>query len=863
MKGNTMKVNTFRRMIALCVLTLLSAGALVSAATWTGAGGTNNWSTGANWDTNAAPGQYEPVAIGGNAAVNFDSGNAERSADTSLTGQAKLTAANRRFLHGANAPCTFTLADSAQVVQSGDYFIISQRHPCVFNQIGGSLSANINRGFFLTDNAAAAGSLYNLAGGTLNVLFVAQGDDWFNEFLGRAGAAGTFYVNGGQASFSVSNPTTLTRHIYIKNNSVLKVDSGLASFTGFRWFSIGRADAGEAKVIVNGGVLNITSRSDGAVIVGGENAQGRIDITGGALNIASPNGLWVGDGTNCKRAIVMQTGGDVTVDTDVVLGRVTTAIDTYYQMDGGTLTARDILLHANAHSSVKFVFNAGKITLDGDRTGIVNEAWFIAAPGTVVSYDAVNNKTTLSRIPYAHGPAPASGQVNAGTPASAGQVQVTLSWYTGLDTDPNGVPGQPNPAISTHRLYMSNGTASDPNLYFVGEIPAGTPVAAMASYGPMTLNMDRYYKWRVDEVAEPNTISGSVWSFSTPRALPVVLNIGPARELYGAGQTAQVTVTYASTSSAVTAVTWYLNGTAINPALHPNLSIAFSDSQSTLTIFSMSAAYEGLYSCAVTNAGGTSDPSGTAKAELKKLAAWYAFENDLTDLAADNDGTAVGAPAYISGMTGQSISLNGVDDAVSVARSIQDDFSIELWVKTTSTGGPGGWYEGRGLVDGEMPGAVDDFGAVVRGTKFGFGIGNPDTTISSTSDINDNQWHYCVATRDSVSGDMKVYVDGEMQASAAGPIGTKAASTGLSIGSLLNGGNYLAGQMDEVKLYNYPLDEQTIVLAYHAMTGESVCVESHRPEGRFDMNGDCVVNLADFVEFATAWLDCGLYPVCY
>ena len=45
-------------------------------------------------------------------------------------------------------------------------------------------------------------------------------------------------------------------------------------------------------------------------------------------------------------------------------------------------------------------------------------------------------------------------------------------------------------------------------------------------------------------------------------------------------------------------------------------------------------------------------------------------------------------------------------------------------------------------------------------------------------------------------------------------------------------------------------------------TGETVCVESNRPDPTFDHNGDCVIDLQDFALFVGNWLDCGLLPDC-
>jgi hypothetical protein len=420
-----------------------------SAVRWTGAAGTNSWSTAGNWDTGSVPTQNDSIAISGSAKVNYDvSGNIERSANTDLTGNVQLTVAGRRFLNGRNAACTFSLADNAALTHSGEYFIIGTGYPAVLNQTGGVITSSTSRGFFVTDSAAAAGSLYNLTGGTLNVTFTEATTDTARCSFPGNGGNGSFYVNGGQANFSVN--TAFERRVYMRRDCVLQIDSGSASFTGFRYFSVGRDDAGEAKVILNGGTLTISTRDDGAIVVGGQNAQGRIIINGGVFNIVSANGIWVGDGTGCKRAIVEQTEGTVNVSTDVVLGRVTTAVNTYYQMDGGTLTARDIQKHANADASVKFIFNAGKITLSGDRTALLNETWFEEAVGTVAEYDAVNNRTYISRIPYAHSPVPASGSAEVGSPLSGGTVAVTLGWTTGLSVDPNSNPGQTNSKITKH-----------------------------------------------------------------------------------------------------------------------------------------------------------------------------------------------------------------------------------------------------------------------------------------------------------------------------------------------------------------------------------------------------------------------------
>jgi hypothetical protein len=86
-----------------------------------------------------------------------------------------------------------------------------------------------------------------------------------------------------------------------------------------------------------------------------------------------------------------------------------------------------------------------------------------------------------------------------------------------------------------------------------------------------------------------------------------------------------------------------------------------------------------------------------------------------------------------------------------------------------------------------------------------FGVGNPDVTILSTSNINDNVFHHVVVTRNAATGAMVLYIDGAQQASATGPAGTRATPASLRIGSLQTNLNFFAGQIDEVRLFNAAL----------------------------------------------------------
>ena len=198
------------------------------------------------------------------------------------------------------------------------------------------------------------------------------------------------------------------------------------------------------------------------------------------------------------------------------------------------------------------------------------------------------------------------------------------------------------------------------------------------------------------------------------------------------------------------------------------------------------------------------------------LMANYNFEGGVLDTSgfANNAVTKTNV-TFVAGKVGaQAAQFDGVSSFIQIPVAVANDFSIAYWVKTTATGGAGQWYNGLGLVDGEIPGAAADFGLSLLGNKAAFGVGNPDTTITSTSAINDGQWHHVAATRNNASGAMKLYVDGNLQASLTGPVGTRSAPTGLRLGAMLPGGGFFSGTMDDVRLYNYQLSGSQVAALF-------------------------------------------------
>jgi hypothetical protein len=179
-----------------------------------------------------------------------------------------------------------------------------------------------------------------------------------------------------------------------------------------------------------------------------------------------------------------------------------------------------------------------------------------------------------------------------------------------------------------------------------------------------------------------------------------------------------------------------------------------------------------------------------------------------------NNGTINGATWNLSGKVNGCLNFNGVNNYVQVARDVTNDFSLAFWVQTTATGGAGTWRQGNGLVDGSVGVGTSDFGTALVGTKLAFGTGNPDTTLVSSTPINDGQWHYCVATRIHSSGSMQLYVDGVQQATATGTTSPLTAPASLRFGAIQSGGGFFKGNLDEIKIYNRALGSLEIAALY-------------------------------------------------
>ena len=392
------------------VCRLLSVIALPSLMLFLGTPGqaqTSSWngskadfSTSADWSAGVPTATTSLSITSGTATYSNTSTYLYRAATTTISGTGTLTITNNRFVNGYNGTGVVNVSGNGTLNQTGQYFVVANAGTGTFNQSGGTVNSTVSAGWFLSDNAGSAGS-YSLTGGSLNVsasgAFATNSN--YGVHFGKNSGTDVFDVNGGTANFKATAADVRT---YVSQGAKLEVDSGSATFNGFRYFTIGRnsGDGKTSQVVVNGGLFAITNLSTASgvngVSVGNGNA-GQITLNGGEMEVtgtaSSGAGLFLGDNST---GTVIQNGGLMSLNVDVILSRAANS-QGIYDMYGGELDALNITTGAGVNPI--FNFQGGDIYLTGDQTSILAQSWFEDAPGTVAVFDATEDKTHIYVTP--------------------------------------------------------------------------------------------------------------------------------------------------------------------------------------------------------------------------------------------------------------------------------------------------------------------------------------------------------------------------------------------------------------------------------------------------------------------------------
>ena len=173
-------------------------------------------------------------------------------------------------------------------------------------------------------------------------------------------------------------------------------------------------------------------------------------------------------------------------------------------------------------------------------------------------------------------------------------------------------------------------------------------------------------------------------------------------------------------------------------------------------------------------------------------------------------GTPGQAPTYvIKAMNGLPVvRFNTTNNTyLSFPRPVQDDFTIICVFQSTQGLYSGSYYyEGAGLVNGEVGGVINDFGTCLFANgAISAGTGNPDVSINSGAGYNDGNPHIFTFTRTEATGLISLYVDGSLVGTTSGGTQTLNTPAILVLGAQQTLINFLTGDIAEVQVFNTAL----------------------------------------------------------
>jgi hypothetical protein len=372
---------------------------------------------------------------------------------------------------------------------------------------------------------------------------------------------------------------------------------------------------------------------------------------------------------------------------------------------------------------------------------------------------------------------------------------------------------------------------------------------------------------------EPNTPEpirhiGNEWTFRTVPPLPVI-DVEPESTTVEVSQTA----TFSLTALNATLYEWFKVG-------DPDISMGSGAAMDTLEITNVQLGDEGQYYCTVSNSEGSVD-SVIASLWTKRLMGWWKLDNDGTDSVALE---VTGAPTHdaalpadpnfsTDGIDNQSYEFFG-DDRIIVIPGTSDFFNfyplgytVSAWVKNPNAG----W---GGIAGKQNEARTPDYGWVLNhngDTAYSTLRQTPSHDYGANVGLLDGDWHLVVGMFDAELGQVRFYADGVLEAqSGDGITGILGSDTDMCIGAeSTDGSSPLAGLVDDVRIWSYPLDPITIGLLYTDFNpGESVCVNQDDAWRYFDVIGEpgessyCRIDIEDFAELAIVWMECNLVPDC-
>jgi hypothetical protein len=185
--------------------------------------------------------------------------------------------------------------------------------------------------------------------------------------------------------------------------------------------------------------------------------------------------------------------------------------------------------------------------------------------------------------------------------------------------------------------------------------------------------------------------------------------------------------------------------------------------------------------------------------------------------------TGFWVPGVDNGKT--AVQFDGGTIFVSLTKSdtlpVSSAVSVSCWVKTSNIANYNYLIAKWGVANGTdtFQLRIDQTTGFVYWTVSSNGNYQPANDLNGTTSVADGKWHLITATYDGTTSN--VYVDGLLQSSLAVAGALFATASFVRLGGLSDGNltaNWLNGQMDDPRIYNYALSAKTIADMYKPAT---------------------------------------------
>ncbi|MFI5916262.1 LamG-like jellyroll fold domain-containing protein [Dactylosporangium sp. NPDC051541] len=180
------------------------------------------------------------------------------------------------------------------------------------------------------------------------------------------------------------------------------------------------------------------------------------------------------------------------------------------------------------------------------------------------------------------------------------------------------------------------------------------------------------------------------------------------------------------------------------------------------------------------------------------------------DTVAGNNANLVNGAAFVAAHTANGVSLDGGSQYLDTGKPLLNtasDYSAAAWVKLDKA--DGGFQT---VVSQDGP-SNSDFYLQYSGADQRFAMSFAGVRALAPVKPNVGQWYHLVGVRDTVKGELRLYVDGELAGTASACLPQSGPTGNTVIGRGKYGGNpvdYLDGTVDQVHLYDRALSADEI-----------------------------------------------------